>query len=147
MEGEDTVTYSTYDKSITFLTNEERPFVINNRTLLAQESSVTESGQTKITYTLYNEPGYYMTPKCKNMLGIESDLESRGNKYRTGLKTVEFYTSTSLTDLASSPFEIQRSPLKGYRRGVLPETMEDFKIIGGFYGLIFYRIGNIINYL
>lgn len=147
LEGEDTVTYSTYDKSITFLTNEERPFVINNRTLLAQESSVTESGQTKITYTLYNEPGYYMTPKCKNMLGIESDLESRGNKYRTGLKTVEFYTSTSLTDLASSPFEIQRSPLKGYRRGVLPETMEDFKIIGGFYGLIFYRIGNIINYL
>lgn len=147
LKGEDTVTYSTYDKSITFLSEEERPFIVNDRTLLAQEHGITETGQEKITYTLYNESGYYMTPKCKNMLGYESDLESRGNKYMTGLNEAVFFTSSSLTDLASSPVEIQRSFFGGYRRGVLPETMEDFRIIGCFYGLIFYRIGNVINYL
>ena len=47
----------------------------------------------------------------------------------------------------NSILDLQRSFLSYFRRNVLPISLTDFEIIGGLCGLVFYRLGSLVNYL
>ena len=150
--------YSNMTKSIKIRKDENPPIIINDQALMTWES---EGGN--LVYCIYNSPGYFMSYNCYKYLGTRdpetsellpySDRDSRGHVYTVYTKEtdadryVTIKTADSSESSASSPIVIQKSFLSAYRRNVLPITMNGFRIIGGFAGLIFYRIGNTINYL
>lgn len=147
LEGPDSKTYSSFEKSLSMALEENDPIIVNDQTLITWKTGVDEEGRTTETYTLYNSPGYYRTQTFYDRFTLDSDLETRGEPFRESTQTITLRTSSSYTSPASSPLELARSFLGNYRRNVLPETLEGFKIIGAFHGLVFYRIGNTINYL
>ena len=142
--NEESKVYSNMTKSLTMSIDEVDPIIINDQTLIAKEYGISSDGYDTTTYTLYNISDYYMTRRYKERFGVTKDLESRGNLYKDSDNTVTFTTSGPNV---SNPTEIQKSLFSVYRRNTLPTTMEGFDIIGAFKGIIFYRIGNTINYL
>ena len=124
-------TYVNLNKAVKFSTGDEDPIVINNQILL---------GRTKIPgvgyrYTLYDTPGCYVTPLYRSINpndGWELQSESK---------------SLIIHNEGDLPSMLPTSILSAYRRNVLPETLEGFKLIGSIGGIIFYRIGNLISYL
>jgi hypothetical protein len=142
-------------KSIKLSSKENNPIIINNEVLLTW---VTSGDGFSTTYTIYDEPGYYATPTYYNLkynsaTGSLTDGDSRYNNYivyRTSTspdKILTIKTKSDESSKSSSPILIQRSFLRQFRRNVLPDTLENFKIIGSLCGIIYYRIGNVINYL
>ena len=144
-------TYSGMTRSVVFAIEENDPFILNDKALIAWSKGTDSEGCDTITYTLYNNDGYYMTQKCYDNGSSLSDGESYGDRYTiypsNSHKTVTFRVSSNHGTDASSPLEVQNSFFAGYRRGSLPITMDGFRIIGALAGLVFYRIGNTINYL
>lgn len=149
------VIYSNMTKSIKLSSKENNPIIINNEVLLTW---VTSGDGFSTTYTIYDEPGYYATPTYYNLkynsaTGSLTDGDSRYNNYivyRTSTspdKILTIKTKSDESSKSSSPILIQRSFLRQFRRNVLPDTLENFKIIGSLCGIIYYRIGNVINYL
>jgi hypothetical protein len=125
-EDESTLTYRNMTKTVKFRIDEE-PIVINDNVLL---------GRNDNTYTLYNNSGYYVSKLASNLTTLNNKTEFN----RT-------YKLSPRTFTGTVPIEITGSFLNNFRRNVLPETLEDFKIIGALSGIIYYRIGNMINYL
>lgn len=144
LEDTESKVYSSMGKSLTMALEEPDPIVINDQSLLCVEESEEDNS---VTYTLYNGQGYYITDIARVRLGITADNESRGVPYKSSSDIVTFKTTSTYSSPASSPLELHRSFFGNYRRNVLPSTMDGFKIIGAFHGLIFYRIGNTVNYL
>ena len=146
-----TKTYSGMTRSLVMAIEENDPFVLNDRALITWSEGVDSDGCNTITYTLYNNDGYYMTQRCYDNGASSSDGESYGENYivypSNSTKSVTFRVSSTNDVAASSPLDIQNSFFAGYRRGSLPITMDGFKVIGALAGLVFYRIGNTINYL
>lgn len=144
LEDAESKVYSSMGKSLTMALEEPDPIVINDQSLLCVEENEEENS---VTYTLYNGQGYYITDMARVRLGITADNESREVPYKSSSDIVTFKTTSTYSSPASSPLELHRSFFGNYRRNVLPSTMDGFKIIGAFHGLIFYRIGNTVNYL
>ena len=152
-EDTSTLVYSNMTKSIKISLSENRPIIINDQVLLMWSQQ-----DDAITYSIYDEPGYYITPTCFNQRhaygkDTYSDGDSRNKNYiiytstRFTKKYLTIINKSSSSNQSSSPSVLQRSFLGTFRRNILPETLEGFKIIGSMAGIIFYRIENMINYL
>lgn len=129
-EENSTITYSNMNKVVKFRSNEE-PIVINNQVLL---------GKSGNSYILYDEPGYFISKSASEIVN-QNEKEIFMNEYRVIDGNVKkTYTPTD-------PISLHRSFLGSFRRNVLPQTLDGFKIIGSLSGIIYYRLGNIINFL
>lgn len=142
-----TLIYSNMTKSVKMSMSENEPIVVNDQVLLMWN----QNSDGSMVYTLYDEPGYFITPTCFNMKheygkNTYRDGDSRSKDYK--VYSEDLYSEKYLTLSSSdSPITLQRSFLGIFRRNVLPETLSGFKIIGCYAGLIYYRIENMINYL
>lgn len=145
-----TIIYSNLTTVVKLSSSENEPIVVNNQVLITW-SRINNT----IKYTIYDNQGYFITDTCYNLLYDNntksySDADSRGNKYKVisdESKMLSLRVGTELGNNISSPIEIQRSFLGPLRRNTLPQTLDGFSIVGSFLGLIFYRVGNTINYL
>lgn len=152
-DADSTWIYTSPTKSIKIGQEENKPIIINDQCLLTYSID-----GDYITYTLYNEPGYFITPiaagrvyswtSSNNISMSAPENKNRGYTVYSGLynKLTLRVNSDDFTK-SSSPLAIQGSILSSFRRSKLPTTLEGFKIIGALGGVIFYRVNNIINYL
>jgi len=145
--NENSKVYSNMTKSLTLSFDENDPIVLNDQTLLTWKNGIDEEGRSTVTYHLYDKAGYFISHDYKSRTGIQKDLESRNKNYKVNDDALTLRTSSVNSNFADSPVLIQRSFFSLYRRNILPKTLEKFSIIGAFKGLIFYRVGNTINYL
>lgn len=117
---------------------------VNNQVLITKSVDPTKPSETR--YTLFDEDGKFLTIDASKYLNTyynSSNLVS-GFKVPGVAKKLVIDNSVNSTN---SILDIQRSFLSYFRRNVLPISLTDFEIIGGLYGLIFYRQGSYINYL
>ena len=152
-DADSTWIYTSPTKSVKIGQEEEMPIILNDQCLL----TYTINGDN-ITYTLYNEPGYFITPVAagrvyswttsNNISMAAPENRNHGYTVYSGLynKLTIRVNSDDYTK-SSSPLVLQNSILSPFRRSKLPTTLEGFKIIGAIGGIIFYRINNTINYL
>lgn len=145
--------YSNLNKSIKIGIEEPSPIIINNQVLLTY-SFKNDSQQ----YVLYNEPGFYITSTAARRIynwsesrkaSIVTD-ETRDSGYYIYTPSQDPYNVLQINnggEFISSPIAIQSSFLSYYRRNTLPRTLNNFRIIGAIGGIIYYKIGNTINYL
>lgn len=145
--------YSNLTKSIKVGIEEPTPIIINNQVLLTYSSK-----GNKWQYVLYDEPGDYITLSAAKRIykwneskGVNIVTnETRDDGYYVYTPSRSSYNVLQITaggEFISSPMTIQASFLSYYRRNLLPKTMEGFRIIGAIGGIIYYKIGNTINYL
>lgn len=150
-EEGDSLIYTNCNKVIRFSKSSEEvtPIVLNDQVLLTIKYEKVEDKDTT-TFTLYNEPGYFVSERFFNSISedIEKQIknESKINREMYG-SDYKRSKNTLTIDSDSLPYLLQSSFFSAYRRNVLPETLDNFRIIGAFGGIIFYRIGNVINYL
>lgn len=141
--SEESYVYTNMTKAIKMSIKEEDPIVINNQVLMTKTK--TSEGYL---FTLYDSPGYYITP-------IFYDSIKKGNDI--SITSPEIYTdhwilqdnlhSLLIPEKGDVTSLLSKSIFSPFRRNVIPETLEGLEIIGAIGGIIFYRIGNIINYL
>ena len=142
------VIYTNLNICIKLQQGEEDPIIVNNKAIILKETS-----ENSTTYTLYDKPGYYISRAYYNYINKSndantySDFDSWEENYKVSNKKVTLITKTSDDRSVSDPIEIQRSFFSEFRRNTLPNTLDNFEIIGAFCGIIFYRIGNIVNFL
>lgn len=142
------VIYTNLNTCIKLQQGEEDPIIVNNKAIILKETS-----ENSTTYTLYDEPGYYISQAYYNYINKSSnantysDFDSWEENYKVSNKKVTLITKTSDDRSVSDPIDLQRSFFSEFRRNTLPSTLNNFEIIGAFCGIIFYRIGNIVNFL
>lgn len=149
-----TYIYTNMNKSLKVSIGEPKPIIINDQVLV----TYTQNNDTT-TYLIYNEPGHYISEPAARRLykwspskvGMKMTSDEIWGQnyyiYRPKEDSDKFLTINTSTDGAMSPVVLQDSFLSLYRRNVLPQTLDDFRIIGAIGGIVFYRIGNTINYL
>ena len=125
------VTYTNFTKTIRFKANEEKPIIINGQVLIGKDGD---------NLTFYRHEGYFCSKSALKIIGKE-DQASYGKPYHT---ENDIFNISSFKNYA----DIQRSPLGMFRKNYGPEKVEkDFNIIGSLSGIIYYKQGDIINYL
>ena len=102
--------YSTINKAIYFLDTEEIPIPINDHVLLHHSSS---------GWTFYSKEGITYSSE---LAGIPN-LALSDEKVNDGI---------------DDPFDFCLTRFGDFRRGIIPKTMENFRILGAYKGIIFY---------
>ena len=117
---------------------------VNNQVLIVK--SPNPNKPSEITYTLFDEDGNFLTEGADEYLRTYYNNLNLANKYAVPGITKRLLIDNSANS-TNSILDIQRSFFSYFRRNILPISLTDFEIIGGLYGLIFYRFGSYINYL
>ena len=117
---------------------------VNNQVLIVK--SRDSNRPSEITYTLFDDDGNFITSEAKNYLSTYYSNLSLAEGYKVPDTTKSLFIDNSVSS-TNSILDIQRSFLSYFRRNILPYSLTDFEIIGGLWGLIFYRLGSNINYL
>lgn len=114
----------------------ENVIFINNRCLIMRKGS---------KFFLVDEPGYHKTSTLETTLANRGLLGLLLNYSEDWTKKSE-YSSIDLGNSTDWRRNIQHSFLNLFRRNRMPVS-DKFNIISGMSGLLYYRIGNRINFL
>ena len=128
-EGEDHLIISGVKSAYRIRKSElDNVYFVNSQTLFIINEDVSAS-----TYNIkiYRSPGKF---------NLSSDI--LGTSFHAGYPDDEIIIDTTK---GTDPTTINK--LGEYRRGLLPSSLYELKFFGSLGGLIFYRTGNIINYL
>lgn len=117
---------------------------VNNQVLIVKSPNLNKPSE--ITYTLFDEDGDFMTEGADEYLRTYYNSLNLADKYAVPGITKRLLIDNSANS-TNSILDIQRSFFSYFRRNILPISLTDFEIVGGLYGLIFYRFGSYINYL
>lgn len=117
---------------------------VNDQVILLKETT----GKNNTKYTVFDSRGKFSTEKTKIHVNTyyKKDLLKDYTAYSDGNK-LHVLSINSSVNTEDNAIKIQEGALSSFRRNSLPITLSDFEIIGALYGIIFYRIGNYINYL
>lgn len=117
---------------------------VNDQVILLKETT----GNYNTKYTVFDSRGKFSTEKTKTYINTyyKKDLLKDYTTYTDGNR-IHVLSINSSVNTEDSAIKIQEGALSSFRRNSLPVTLSDFEIIGALYGIIFYRIGNYINYL
>lgn len=120
-----TVTYTNFTKTIVTRSDEDEPFLIDDQVLAGKNGEV---------FTFYRGTGNYISYRLKQT----SDLY---NDSKVSNEIVDLSEVTNLIDL-------QKSLFGPFRRGFGPKLLNNgFKFIGSLSGVLYYRQGDLINYI
>ena len=117
---------------------------INNQVLIVKNSNPDRLSE--ITYTLFDSDGKFMTSGASDYLSTYYNNLDALKEYKVPGNRKRLMIDNSINS-TNSILDLQRSFLAYFRRNTLPTSLTDFEIIGGLCGLVFYRLGSLVNYL
>lgn len=117
---------------------------INNQVLIIKNPNPDRLSE--ITYTLFDSDGKFMTSGASDYLSTYYNNLDALKEYKVPGRRKRLMIDNSINS-TNSILDLQRSFLAYFRRNTLPTSLTDFEIIGGLCGLVFYRLGSLVNYL
>ena len=117
---------------------------INNQVLIVKNPNPDRLSE--ITYTLFDSDGKFMTSGASDYLSTYYNNLDALKEYKVPGNRKRLMVDNSINS-TNSILDLQRSFLAYFRRNTLPTSLTDFEIIGGLCGLVFYRLGSLVNYL
>ena len=117
---------------------------INNQVLIIKNPNPDRLSE--ITYTLFDSDGKFMTSGASDYLSTYYNNLDALKEYKVPGNRKRLMIDNSINS-TNSILDLQRSFLAYFRRNTLPTSLTDFEIIGGLCGLVFYRLGSLVNYL
>lgn len=117
---------------------------INNQVLIVKNPNPDRLSE--ITYTLFDSDGKFMTSGASDYLSTYYNNLDALKEYKVPGRRKRLMIDNSINS-TNSILDLQRSFLAYFRRNTLPTSLTDFEIIGGLCGLVFYRLGSLVNYL